>query len=376
VAQFTGGEAEDLRRAMGFKRSEERMQKIEAKLRIGMTANGIEPDTQERIIQAISSFALYGFPESHAASFALLAYASAYLKCHYLAAFTVCLLNHQPMGFYSAATVVKDAQRHGQHFRPVDVQVSGMECRIERVGAVRSIRLGFNYVKGLSAASAATLVQAREQNGPFQSLTDLRRRVPELNKKEVTALAELGALNGLPQRPQDRHRRGASWQAQAAAQRVGPLLESLAEDGDPSPLEPMTPKQCVQADFAHSGLTIGSHPMAFCRAQLQMQGILTTARARERRDGAPVRVAGCVITRQRPETAKGFVFLSLEDETGILNVIVSPAVFDRDRRACLHPYVLVGGILQNTWTVVSVKAHFVQALSCGQQPSAPSHDFC
>src|SRR5947209_1446727 len=139
VANFTGGEAEDLRRAIGFKRSEERMQKIETKLRVGMTANGIEPDTQERIIQVITSFALYGFPESHAASFALLAYASAYLKCHYLAAFTVCLLNHPPMGFYSAATLVKDAQRHGQHFRPVDVQVSGIECRIERTGAVRSI---------------------------------------------------------------------------------------------------------------------------------------------------------------------------------------------------------------------------------------------
>ncbi len=269
VTNFIGGEAEDLRRAMGFKRSKERMQNVEAKLRVGMTANGINTETQERIIQSITSFALYGLPESYAASFALIAYASAYLKCYYLATFTACMLNHQPMGLYSAATLVKDAQRHGQRFRPVNVQVSAAVCRIEREGGIRFSRLGLNYVKGLSQRSTEALLGTRENAGPFDSLTDLLRRAPSLNKKEVNALAELGALNSLPQRKQDRHRRGTSWQVQATMQPVGPLLESIANDGDHSPLPAMTPKQRVTADFAQSGLTIGSHPMTFHRTQLR-----------------------------------------------------------------------------------------------------------
>jgi error-prone DNA polymerase len=191
-----------------------------------------------------------------------------------------------------------------------------------------------------------------------------------LNKKEVNALAELGALNSLPQRKQDQHRRGASWQVQAAAQPVGPLLESIAGDGDRSPLPAMTSKQRIAADFAQSGLTIGSHPMAFHRAQLRAKGILTTAMAREQRHGAVVKVAGCVITRQRPGTAKGFVFLSLEDETGILNVIVNPDLFERHRQACLSPYVLVKGTLQNTWTVVSLKAGYLEPLLLKQAAMA------
>ncbi|MBV8550108.1 MAG: error-prone DNA polymerase, partial [Acidobacteriaceae bacterium] len=207
VAGFTGGQAEELRRAFGFKRSEKRMREVEVQLREGMERNGITGETQGRIIQAITSFALYGFPESHAASFALLAYASAYLKCHYLAAFTVAMLNNQPMGFYSPATLVKDAQRHGQRFRAVDVLRSDFRCTIETDGKQKYVRLGLNYVRGLHSATARKIEDERKRS-PFTSLRDLVRRVPELQKDETAALAELGALNSLPKDKSDRHRRG------------------------------------------------------------------------------------------------------------------------------------------------------------------------
>ncbi|MBV9267667.1 MAG: DNA polymerase III subunit alpha, partial [Acidobacteriaceae bacterium] len=197
AAGFTGGEAEELRRAFGFKRSEKRMREVEVKLREGMTRNNITGETQDRIVLSITSFALYGFPESHAASFALLAYASAYLKCHYLAAFLTAMLNNQPMGFYSPATLVKDAQRHGQRFRPVDVLRSDYICTVEDDGKQKYVRLGLNYVCGLSAATAQK-IEAERKLLPFRSLRDLMLRVPELEKDEIAALAELGALNALP----------------------------------------------------------------------------------------------------------------------------------------------------------------------------------
>ena len=196
AAGFTGGQAEELRRAFGFKRSEKRMKEVEVKLREGMDRKGITGETQERIVQAITSFALYGFPESHAASFALIAYASAYLKCHYLAAFTTAMLNNQPMGFYAPATLVKDAQRHGQRFRPVDVLRSDFKCTVESDGKAKYVRLGLNYVSGLSGATAQK-IELECKHRPFSSLRDLVRRVPELQKDEIAALAELGALNAL-----------------------------------------------------------------------------------------------------------------------------------------------------------------------------------
>lgn len=374
VANFTGGEAEELRRAMGFKRSEKRMQEVEIKLRRGMTENKIDSATQERIIQSITSFALYGFPESHAASFALIAYASAYLKYHYLAAFTACVLNNQPMGFYSSSTLVSDARRHGQRFRPVDVMRSQYDCTIETEGKIRYVRLGLNYVKGLRAQTARALVVARNA-APFTSLRDLVRRVPLLNKKELAILAELGALNALPKQEQDRHRRGALWQATAAARPVGELLEAAVNDSEMSPLDAMTPKERVYSDFRNSGLTIGRHPMSFHRPHLRESGVLDSEQAKRQRNGAIIQIAGCVITRQRPGTAKGFVFLSLEDETGIVNVVVHPDLFERQKTACVaEPYVCIKGIVQNTWNVVSIKAADVQPLALGQQ-TIQSHDF-
>jgi len=375
AAGFTGGQAEDLRRAMGFKRSEKRMREVEVNLRAGMERNGIVGETQDRIVLAISSFALYGFPESHAASFALIAYASAYLKCHFLAAFTVAMLNNQPMGFYSPATLVKDAQRHGQRFRPVDILRSSYQCTVESDGKCKYVRLGFNYVRGLNSATAQH-IDAERRLAPFTSMRDLVRRVPGLRKDEIAALAELGALNALPKERTDRHRRGALWQSQLALQPVGELLESATDDGVSSPLSPMTDQQRTYADFSNSGLTIGKHPMAHYREQMRAMGAMEAAIVKSQRDGVVLTVAGCVITRQRPGTAKGFVFLSLEDETGVVNVIVQPALYDLYRAACsIAPYLIIKGVLQNQSGVVSLKAGVINELRLAQAAILPSHDF-
>jgi error-prone DNA polymerase len=362
AANFTGGEAEELRRAMGFKRSEARMREIEVRLRAGMTANRIVGETQDRIVQSITSFALYGFPESHAASFALIAYASAYLKCHYLAAFTAAILNQQPMGFYHPATLVKDAQRHGLHFRPVDIRYSQWNCTIEN----GEVRLGFNYVRSLRREPAEAMVATR----PFSSIDDVTRRVPQLRKDELRMLAEIGALNGFAG-----HRRDALWESERAVRPAGPLFEEIEAVQAPSPLSMMTAPERIRADFYGTGLTIGSHPMRLYREGLRGRGILAANELHRVPHGRMVRVAGCVICRQRPGTANGFMFLSLEDETGIANAIVEPAKFDEHRETLVRaPYLLVEGILQNQQGAISLKLHHVEPLAL-EVAAVPSHDF-
>ena len=375
VAGFTGGEAEELRRAMGFKRSEKRMGEIEVKLRAGMTRNGIAEEAQQRIIQSITSFALYGFPESHAASFALLAYASAYLKCHYLAAFMAAMLNNQPMGFYAPAILLNDARRHGLRVLPIDVTKSDWECTVEegvrcQVLGARVLRLGLMYVKGLRAEAGQGIVRERAQ-APFRDINDLARRVPELRKDEMSKLAEVGALNAL----EAAHRRDALWQAGHAAQPAGPLLDTLPEPERASPLAPMTAEERLNADFGGTGFTIGRHPMAYRREEMNALGVTPARGLLRMRHGRTVRVAGCVIVRQRPGTAKGFVFLSMEDETGVMNVIVTPALFDRYRFELLgSSFLLIDGVLQNVDNVVSVKAGRIEALSACVEADV-SHDF-
>jgi error-prone DNA polymerase len=362
AANFTGGEAEELRRAMGFKRSEARMRDIETRLRSGMTTNGIVGETQDRIVQSITSFALYGFPESHAASFALIAYASAYLKCHYLAAFMTAMLNNQPMGFYHPATLVKDAQRHGLHFRPVDVQQSSWKCTIED----DCVRLGLNYVRGVRKETAEVIIAAR----PFSSINDLVRRVPGLRKSELRMLAEVGALNSL-----GGHRRDALWEAERALRPAGPLFESVEAAEPPSPLAPMTAPERIRADFFGTGVTIGPHPMKLYREGLRKRGVVAAEDLQYEKHGRLVRVAGCVICRQRPGTAKGFMFLSLEDETGIANAIVEPDLFDAFRETLVTaPYLLVEGILQNQQGAISVKLNRADPLNF-EVTEVPSHDF-
>jgi error-prone DNA polymerase len=425
AANFTGGEAEDLRRAMGFKRSQARMKEIEARLRAGMTQNGIPPEAQEKIILSITSFALYGFPESHAASFALIAYASAYLKCHYLAAFTAALLNNQPMGFYSPATITKDAQRHGLKMLPVDVTCSDWSCTLESASSPESrvpsescypvlgtrnsqlapaLRLGLRYVRGLREEAAQALVRERLR-APFTSIHDLTRRVPELRKDELTTLAEIGALNAvasgqrsvasktfvitperkrgaeesrdsrLETRDSKLHRRDALWQVERAVRGSGPLLEKLPEPDSPSPLQPMNHEERLVADFHGTGLTVGPHPMAYRREWLNAMGIRRASELRDLPNGKRLRIGGCVITRQRPGTAKGFVFLSLEDETGVANAIITPDLFHRNRLLLASErFLAIEGILQNQDNVISVKAERVQPLFVTKAETV-SHDF-
>ncbi|HEY0725282.1 MAG TPA: OB-fold nucleic acid binding domain-containing protein, partial [Pyrinomonadaceae bacterium] len=370
-AGFSGGEAEELRRAFGFKRSEARMKTIEVKLRQGLTKNGITGKTQEEIVLAISSFALYGFPESHAASFALIAYASAYLKCNYLAAFTAAILNNQPMGFYSPFTIIKDAQRHGLKVLPIDITCSDWLCTIEKQpDATLAVRLGLRYVRGLSQQAGEAIVHERAA-GAFIGIDDLHNRVPELRKDELRKLAAAGSLNFI----QTSTRRDALWQVERVTRAAGELYEELLEKDDNSPLQQMTLTERVDADFRGTGLTIGKHPVAYHRAELKKLKALRAVDIRKLRDGTFVRVAGWVIVRQRPGTAKGFMFLSLEDETGVSNIIVTPQLFDKYRFELVgHPFLLIEGALQNQDNVISVKASHVQPLSIAVA-AAPSHDF-
>ena len=447
AAGFTGGQAEELRRAMGFKRSEKRMKQIEGQLREGMARNGITGETAERIIQSITSFALYGFPESHAASFALLAYASAYLKVHYPAAFYTALLNNQPMGFYHPASLVKDAQRRGVRFHPIDVQQSDWLCRVEEDGA---IRLGFMYVTGLRkevGQAMAAIPKGRLKPAPTneneivgagfsrpecaghvgagfsrpecpkcgsddESMIEIVRNTREtrtcfcntcahewtvplrpvgrfasieqvvqrtgLRRDELTTLADIGALNAFTN-----ERRSALWQVERCVRPAGELyagdnsqLPTSNSQGDlsRSPLPTMDDHERLRADYAGMGLTIGPHPMSLRRDDLALRGVLRAVDLPQARDGRRVRVAGMVITRQRPGTAKGFVFLTLEDETGISNVIVRPDLFDRERTTVIRqPFLLVEGVLQHQDGVLSVKAERLQGIDGGA--SVDAHDF-
>ena len=501
AAGFTGGQAEELRRAMGFKRSEKRMRVMEQQLRDGMAKQGITGEPAEQIITSIVSFALYGFPESHAASFAHIAYASAYLKAHYPAVFFTALLNNQPMGFYHPATLVKDAQRHGVHFAPIDVETSDWDCTIEPDGRVR---LGLRYVAGLrEQAGRAIAAIVRQPPAPpdrcpkcgcddrsmlevnrsapsaagdpwtcfcnlcahdwtvpqpparkFRSPEDLIRKTG-VRRDELTVLAEIGALASLGY-----DRRAALWQIEKAVRPEGELFEELQiadcrlqitpgqpggscheggagersepselvvdQSGHPgavmdrgvtgrgepsecvadassrsgasstnggvaptesaicnpqsaidrkSPLSPMTPVERMTADFAGTGLTIGPHPMSFHRPSLALRGVLRAVDLARHRPGRRVRVAGCVITRQRPGTAKGFVFLTLEDETGISNIIVRPQVYDEQRLAIIEAsFVIVEGLLQHQDGVIGVQAERVLPLE-GIPLEVESHDF-
>jgi error-prone DNA polymerase len=372
VAGFTGAEAEELRRAFGFKRSEARMREVEVKLRRGMDSNGITGPTQDTIVQSITSFALYGFPESHAASFALLAYASTYLRCRYLAAFTCALLNNQPMGFYHPSTIVQDAQRHGLRALPVDITRSEWKCAVAPQQNF-ALRLGLNYVRGLRKSTGEAIVAARAQR-PFANIQDLVRRVPTISKEELRDLAEIGALNFIDGARRS-HRRDALWQSEAALRRTGPLLEPLQPCAEATPLAAMTTEERVTADFRGTGLTVGRHPMALRRDELAQRGVLSATELRHSRDGEWVRIAGSVICRQRPGTAKGFVFLSLEDETGISNAIVTPDLFDANKLVLVSaPYLLIEGVLQNQQGVVSVRARRFEPLTFAQ-PVIQSKDF-
>jgi error-prone DNA polymerase len=408
-ANFTGGEAEELRRALGHKRSEKRMKEIEVKLRAGMTQNGVTLKAQDDIVKFISSFALYGFPESHSASFALIAYASAFLKVRYLAAFTAALLNNQPMGFYSPATLVKDAQRHGLKVRPIDVNCSEWNCTLENEGntatcstlvkpagqvsghdfsrAVKTpsitgalapakafaLRIGLRYVRGFQLAAAEALVQERKRCR-FTSTEDLALRVPQLSRANLAMLARIGALNHINPNT-EMHRRDALWQIEKAARKAGPLLETVVEADTASPLHQMEVEERLVADYNGTGMTVGPHPMAYQRSALRRMGILSAAELRESPHGKQAVVAGSVITRQRPGTAKGLIFITLEDETGNSNIIVMPDLYSSNPLVVLHErFLKVKGVVQNQDGIVHLKAQKIMPLKV-TAAEMQSHDF-
>lgn len=362
VAGFSGGEAEELRRAMGFKRSHERMKGIESRLRHGMAAKGITAEGQEEVVRAITSFALYGFPESHAASFALIVYASAYLKCHHPTAFYAGLLNAWPLGFYHPATLVKDAQRAGVEVHPVDVNRSGWRCRWEDGG----IRLGLRWVHGLKR-NAGERIEIEQGVRAFSNPSDLARRC-QLSPHELERLAHVGALAAF-----GLSRRKALWQVAEVSGRNTPLFERLAPEED-SPLPEMDPIEETMADYAGLNLTTGPHLMHYFRRDLNRRGVTPMARLKDCRNGQLITVAGAVIVRQRPGTAKGFVFLTMEDEGGTVQAIIKPDLYRRHRQLIVtSPLLLIQGPLQIQDGTISVKARAFEKLQ--GETTLKSHDF-
>ncbi len=427
IAGFSGTEANELRRAMGFKRPDVKLDLIGDKLRTGMSERGVPKEVQENIVNCVKAFSNYGFPESHAFSFALLAYASAYFMVHYRAAFMTAMFNNYPLGFYSAATLVKDAQRHGLHFIALDINRSEYEFTVEEVGGEKRVRVGLNFVRGLRKEVGKAIIAERdghcarnggtnslssiaEKNsfstnraadphnpGYYTSIADLIERVPEINKREIRALSLAGALNF----DNTVHRREALWRSELAMQPKGPLFQAVssessrlsrsicadacltdessfdseavrpAENGGTAAnplvsvpekhsfsanraaqpqntfLKRMEGLQLIEADLKKTGISIGRHPMAFIREELNKRGILTAIQSRDLKKGQIVSAAGAVIIRQRPMTANNVVFITLEDETGHSNFVVMPDKFEKYRSVInQNDYLIIRGVFE------------------------------
>jgi error-prone DNA polymerase len=362
---FTAAEADELRRAIGFTRSQERLDRMKARLEVAFRRNGVGEPAVAYLIKSLASFALYGFPESHAISFALIAYSSVWLKVHRPAAFYASLINCQPMGFYSPASLVQDGRRHGVTFLPVCAQSSDAKCRVD---SDTTVRLGLRSVRGVRAAALESMLAARRER-PFASLADFLRRT-QFNAAERRVLAGAGALNALAG-----HRRSALWSVEAF-HGGDDLFGRAAEAGEEalSPLERMTLLERLQADYTHLSLTAGAHPMRLVRPMLP--GVRTAGQLRDVPAGQRVKICGSVITRQRPGTAKGFCFITLEDETGLANAIVRPRLFEEARLVInLEPALVITGRLQNEKGVIHVMAEEIAGMPDLGLPEQASHDF-
>lgn len=340
IAEFSGSEAEELRRVMGFKRPDKKMELISQKLREGMSKKGIPLEVQLQVVDYTKAFANYGFPESHAFSFALLAYASAYFMLHYRACFMTAMFNNYPLGFYNAATLVKDAQRHGLRFLSLDINRSQYIFTVEN----GKVRVGLKYVRGLREETGNVIVEERQINGPYTSIADLLDRVPMINKREIRALSIAGALNF----DNKIHRRAALWDSELTIQAKGELFEQQDSDVGPSVfLQRMEGLELVEADLKKTGITIGKHPMSFIRDELRKRKVLSAAESRDLSKNQIVSVAGAVIIRQRPMTAKDVVFITLEDETGHSNFVVMPDKFEEYRSVINQSdYLVIRGIFE------------------------------
>ncbi|AUX21128.1 DNA polymerase [Sorangium cellulosum] len=376
-AGYTPGEADQLRRDMAAWKKHGRLERHRGRLIQGFAERGIPARFGEMLYQQIQGFGEYGFPESHAASFALLVYASAWLKVHHQAAFTCALLNAQPMGFYSPSALVQDAQRHGVEVRPVCVVHSAWDSTLEPgadPSAGAAIRLGMRLVKGLGEAAAAALVAAREE-APFTSLPDLVRRAA-LKKNEVEALAEAGALAALVPA-----RREALWRARAP--RVEGLFDGVPIEKDRDVgLPPLRPLEQLALDYGRVGLSLHDHPMRHLRPALKRRRgggrVRTAEEIKASRNGERVRVAGMVVGRQRPATASGVTFMTLEDETGVVNVIVQGQVFADHEQVARHAaLLLVTGQVERQGEVIHVVARELDRLELpdGHEVSLKSRDY-
>lgn len=390
VAGFSGAETEELRKAMGFKRPDIKLEVIGEKLKVGMTERGVDPKVQENIVACVKAFSNYGFPESHAYSFALLAYASAYFMVHYRACFMAATFNNYPLGFYSAATLVKDAQRHGLHFRALDINKSDHFFTVEEIDVIenkevikdKQVRVGLKYVRGLREDVGMTIVEERNRNGQYASIADLIDRVPTISKREIRALSLAGALNF----ENTVHRREALWQSEMEMQPKGELFEDVAAPDmqskhiataqtnvrHPKFLRRMEGLELVAADLKKTGISIGKHPMSFFREEMDRRGILSSRETFNLKKGQVVSAAGAVIIRQRPMTANKVVFITLEDETGFSNFVVMPDKFEEYRAVInQNDFLIIRGIYEERGMLKAL--HFTPLT--GISTEVVSHNF-
>jgi error-prone DNA polymerase len=370
AAGFTPAQADQLRKIMSFKRSQEKLPVIYEALAKGMHNNGFSQETIHSVVQQLEGFASYGFPESHSASFALLAYASAYLKKYFAPEFYCAMLNAQPMGFYSPATLLNDAMHHNVEIRPVDLSKSKWDCTLE--DSVPALRIGLSYVQGLGTQAKESLEKAWEQ-GPFTSIEDVYIR-SGLNQKSLQKLAHAGAFESFCP-----GRREALWKLlELSYKKELPLfqsMESISIDST-SQIPAMSDIELTVADYDTMHLTTGKHPMSYYRAWAESRNISSCAELAHRENDEILSIAGSVICRQRPSTAKGFVFLTLEDETGTANAIVRPHIFDAYRQVIMQGFLLLKGKLQSQDNVINLIASSIEPLpTLPGNPQIPSHNF-
>ncbi|MCA9133319.1 MAG: error-prone DNA polymerase, partial [Planctomycetales bacterium] len=359
AAGFTPGEADQLRRAMAAWRRPGIIDQFRQKLIDGMRARELSEEFAERVFQQIRGFGEYGFPESHAASFALLVYVSCWLKHYYPDVFCAALLNSQPMGFYAPAQLVGDARQHGVTVAGVEVNRSDWECTLEAVDSSHPprfrLRLGLLMIRGLPASVGQRIVRERNSAGPYRDLADFTRRT-RLGRAAIIRLADAGALSELTG-----DRRAAYWQslAQGTANEEYTLLEFAGADVDdalPECLQPMQESEEVYADYETTGLSLRAHPVSFVREQLDRLRVTTAAQLAATPDGKFARVAGLVLLRQRPSTARGITFVTLEDETGTINLVIQPAIWQRHYKVARRSNAwLAHGTVENREGII----HFV-----------------
>jgi error-prone DNA polymerase len=372
AAGFSGSEADMLRRSMAAWARRGGLEHMHHRLVDGMLERGYQLAFAEQIFEQIKGFGEYGFPESHAASFALLVYVSAWLKHHHPAAFTCALLNSQPMGFYQPTQLVQDARRHKVTVLPADIRYSNWDCALERgSGNIPRLRLGLRLVKGLGQQAATRISEARNDRA-FTHVQDLCDRA-QLNQRELAVLAEAAALRGIAG-----HRHRARWEVAAVKKQPGDLLLGIAVHDDPVSVRPATEADDLRADYASTGLTLGRHPVALIRNTLRQRRVTTAQQLLQLEHGSPARACGLITMRQRPMTANGTIFLTLEDETGHVNVVVWQRLWERQRNTILNASLIaVDGIMESdgeVYHLIARRVHNFDQLARGLKTR--SRDFC